>query len=350
VAKKEVHVRAVIMDSKGSVHIADRPNPTLPGPQGAIVAVEATGICGSDLHFYDGDLPSIDGLSIGHEAVGIVVEVGQAVNRSAVGDRVVVSCITGCGHCHGCAVGDPATCDAGASLFGFGGELAGAQAELLAVPVADATLLPIPQDINDEEAVLLADNLATAWTAARRGDVSAGTSVLVLGLGAVGQCAVRCAWQQGAATVFGYDPTARRRARAQAYGATAIDGPDVSAEVSQATRGRGVDVVIDAVATDASLDCAMDAVRAGGTISVVGIHDPAPYPLPMLQALYKSITLRMSMAAVQSAWRELLPLIVAGRLDASGIITHRYPLEEAPQAYELVAARGPECTKVLLTP
>ncbi|BBZ50953.1 zinc-binding dehydrogenase [Mycobacterium heidelbergense] len=154
----------------------------------------------------------------------------------------------------------------------------------------------------------------------------------------------------GTATVFAYDPVAGRRARAQACGATAISGPEVAAEVSQATRGRGVDVVIDAVATDASLDCAVSAVRAGGTISVVGIHNMQPYPLPILQAVYKSITLRMSMAAVQSAWRELLPLIVAGRLDASGIITHRYPLEEASQAYELVAARSPECTKALLIP
>lgn len=343
-------MRAVIMDGKGSVQVADRPSPGSPDPQGVVVAVEATGICGSDLHFYDGDLPAVDGLSIGHEAVGTVVEVGSAVNRVALGDRVVVSCITGCGHCHGCAVGDPATCDSGAALFGFGGELAGAQAELLAVPAADTTVLPIPADIDDEEAVLLADNLATAWTAARRGDVSAGASVLVLGLGAVGQCAVRCALQLGAATVLAYDPVEGRRIRAESFGATPVSGPDVVAAVVEATRGRGVDVVIDAVATDASLDSAVGAVRAGGTISVVGIHDMAPYPFPMLQAVYKSITLRTSLAAVQSAWRELLPLIVAGRLDASGIVTHRYPLEQAPEAYEMVSARSPDCTKVLLTP
>jgi alcohol dehydrogenase len=343
-------VRAVIMDSQGSVRVAARPNPTLPGPRGAIIAVEATGICGSDLHFFDGDLPSIDELSIGHEAVGVVVEVGDAVGCVELGDRVVVSCITGCGQCHGCAVGDPATCIDGAVLFGFGGSLAGAQAELLAVPAADCTLLPIPTAIDDEGAVLLADNLATAWTAARRGEISAGASVLVLGLGAVGQCAVRCALFLGAATVLAYDPVPGRRSQAEAHGATAINSPEVVAAVSEATRGRGVDVVIDAVATDASLDCAVGAVRAGGTISVVGIHDMKPYPLPILQAMYKSITLRMSMAAVQSAWRELLPLMVAGRLDTSGIITHRYRLEQAPQAYERAAARSPDCTKVLLTP
>lgn len=343
-------MRAVIMDSEGSVQVATRPNPTLPGPRGAIIGVESTGICGSDLHFFDGDLPSIDGLSIGHEAVGVVLEVGDAVGRVGLGDRVVVSCITGCGQCHGCAVGDPATCDDGAALFGFGGSLDGAQAELLAVPAADSTLLPIPESIDDEAAVLLADNLATAWTAARRGGVSAGASVLVLGLGAVGQCAVRCALLLGAATVLAYDPVGGRRLRAEAFGATAINGQMVVPAVSEATQGRGVHVVIDAVATDASLNCAMDAVRAGGTISVVGIHDTAPYPLPILQAVYKSITLRMSMAAVQNAWRELLPLMVAGRLDTSGIITHRYPLEQAPQAYERVAQRSAECTKALLTP
>lgn len=343
-------MRAVIMDSQGSVEVATRPNPALPGARGAIIAVEVTGICGSDLHFYDGDLPSVDELSIGHEAVGVVVEAGDAVGCFAEGDRVVVSCITGCGRCHGCAVGDPATCDDGASLFGFGSSLAGAQAELLAVPVADSTLLAIPAGVDDEAAVLLADNLATAWTAARRGGVSPGVSVLVLGLGAVGQCVVRCAFLLGAATVFAYDPVAGRRSRAESSGATPINDAEVAGAVAEATHGRGVDIVIDAVATDASLDCAVNAVRTGGTISVVGIHDMQPYPMPMLQAIYKSITFRMSMAAVQSAWRELLPLIVAGRLDTSGIITHRYRLEQAPEAYERVAARSPDCTKALLIP
>ena len=277
-------MRAVIMDSQGSVGVATRPNPALPGARGAVIAVEATGICGSDLHFYDGDLPSVDELSIGHEAVGVVVEVGDAVGCFAEGDRVVVSCITGCGRCHGCAVGDPATCDDGASLFGFGSSLAGAQAELLAVPVADSTLLSIPADFDDEAAVLLADNLATAWTAARRGGVSPGVSVLVLGLGAVGQCAVRCAFILGAASVFAYDPVPGRRCRAELSGATPINSAEVAGAVAEATHGRGVDVVIDAVATDASLNCAVNAVRSGGMISVVGIHDMQPYPLPMLQA------------------------------------------------------------------
>lgn len=201
-------MQAVVMDSTGAVTVTERPDPQLPGAHGAVIAVTSTGICGSDLHLYEGDLPAVDGLSVGHEAVGTIVEIGSAVPDLAVGEGVAVSCITGCGWCLGCAAGDPATCDSGSELFGFGAALAGCQAELLAVPDAASNLLTLPDEVDDEAGVLLTDNLATAWTAARRGDVTEGSSVLVLGLGAVGQCAVRCAFAQGAAQVLAYDPVA----------------------------------------------------------------------------------------------------------------------------------------------
>ena len=341
-------MRAVIMNSGGKVGVETLPDPTLPGPQGVIVGVTAAAICGSDLHFFDGDLPTLDGLSIGHEAVGTVVEVGDAVNSVAVGDRVMVSCIAGCGHCPGCGAGDPAICDNGSTIFGFGAGLGGAQAELLAVPAADATLMKLPDSIDDEAALLLTDNLATGWTAARRGDVGPGQSVLVLGLGAVGLCAVRAAVALGAARVFVYDPVAGRRTRGETFGGIAV-GDDVVAEVLDATSGRGVDVVIDAVATDKSLDLAFSAVRTGGTVSVVGIHDMAPYPMPILMGVYRSVTLRMSMAAVQSSWREVVPLITAGKLDTTGVFTHRLPLEQAADAYAQISARTADCTKIMLT-
>jgi alcohol dehydrogenase len=327
-------VRAVVMDSGGAVRVADLPDPELPGPTGVVVGVDAAAICGSDLHFYDGDLPAVDGLSIGHEAVGRVVETGSAVTRFAVGDRVMVSCIMGCGHCPGCGAGDPAICDTGSTLFGFGAGLGGGQAELLAVPNADSTLMSLPDDVTDEAALLLTDNLSTAWTAARRGDVRPGGSVLVLGLGAV--------------TVYAYDPVEGRRRRAAESGGTAI-GDDTIAEVMEATAGRGVDVVIDAVATDRSLDCAFASVKAGGTISVVGVHDLNPYPMPILTGVFRSITLRMSMAAVQSAWRDVVPLVRAQKLATSGIFTHTFALDDAPAAYAQVAARSPDCVKALLT-
>jgi len=341
-------MRAVIMNSGGEVGVETVPDPALPDPRGAIVAVDAAAICGSDLHFYDGDFPVVDGLSIGHEAVGKVVEVGAGVNTLTVGDRVMVSCIAGCGRCPGCAVGDPATCENGSAIFGFGAGLGGAQAELLAVPAADATLMKLPDSIDDEAALLLTDNLSTGWTAARRGDIKPGQTVLVLGLGAVGLCAVRSAVALGAAQVFVYDPVEGRRARAAEFGGTPV-GDDVAAEILEVTGNRGVDVVIDAVATDKSLDSAFGAVRVGGTVSVVGVHDLAPYPMPILTGVYKSLTLRMSMAAVQFAWRELVPLISAGRLDTTGVFTHRLPLDQAADGYAKVAARTDDCTKVLLT-
>jgi alcohol dehydrogenase len=341
-------VRAVLMDSKGAVRVDELPDPVLPDPSGAIIKVEAAAICGSDMHFYDGDLPSADGLSIGHETVGTIIELGSAVTRFSVGARVMVSSVAGCGHCPGCAAGDPASCDSGAMIFGSGGPLAGGQAELLAVPGADWNLEPLTDDVSDEAALLLTDNLATGWTAARRGDVGAGKSVLVLGLGAVGLCAVRCALVQGAASVYVYDPVAGRRARAVGFGGIEV-GDDTVAELAEATGGRGVDVVIDAVALDRSLDTAFACVKAGGTISVVGVHDLNPYPLPILMGVFRSITLRMSTAAVQSAWREVLPLVRNGTLSTSEIFTHRLPLDEAPAAYSLVAERSPECVKVMLT-
>jgi alcohol dehydrogenase len=341
-------VRAVVMDSGGAVRVDQLPDPELPGAAGVIVAVEAAAICGSDLHFFDGDLPSVDGLSIGHEAVGRIAEVGSGVTRFAVGDRVMVSCIMGCGHCEGCGAGDPAICDTGSTLFGFGAGLGGGQAELLAVPAAESTLMALPDDVSDEAALLLTDNLATAWTAARRGDVRPGCSVLVLGLGAVGLCAVRCALILGAATVYAYDPVAGRRERAVEFGGAAV-GDDTVAEIMAATGGRGADVVIDAVATDRSLDCAFASVRAGGTISVVGVHDLNPYPMPVLTGVFRSITLRMSMAAVQGAWREVVPLVRARKLLTSDIFTHHFPLDQAPAAYAQVAARSADCVKAMLT-
>lgn len=341
-------MRAVIMNSGGDVTVETLPDPSLPGRDGAVVKVGAAAICGSDLHFYDGDLPSVDGLSIGHEAVGTIVEVGDAVRTLAVGDRVMVSCIASCGHCRGCRAGDPATCDSGSTIFGFGSGLGGAQAELLAVPTADHLLMKLPESVDDEAALLLTDNLATGWTAARRGDVGPGKTVLVLGLGAVGLCAVRSALALGAARVLVSDPVAGRRTRAEAFGGIPLDG-DVTAAVLDATDGRGADTVVDAVAVDASLDTAFAAVRAGGTVSVVGVHDLNPYPMPILVGVYRSITLRMSMAAVQSAWHETLPLIEAGKLDTTGVFTGSMPLEQAAEAYALVAARTADCTKVMLT-
>lgn len=333
----------------GLVSVDSVPDPALPGPDGAIVAVTTTAICGSDLHFYDGDLPFYP-VAVGHEVVGRVVEVGPDVRRTQVGDRVLVASVAGCGACDGCAAGDPVTCSgpSGGQVFGSGTGLGGGQSDLLAVPAADFQLLVLPESIDDEAALLLTDNLGTGWAGAQRADIPPGGTVVVLGLGAVGLCAVRSAIALGAGQVLAVDPVEGRRARATASGATAVDGPTVDA-VMQATRGRGAHAVIDAVAHDSSMTDAFAAVRAGGTVSVVGIHDLEPFPLPLLMGVYRSITLRMTTAPVHRTWRDLVPLVSNGRLDTTGIFTDTYDLDDAAAAYRAVAARSAEVLKVRFT-
>lgn len=341
-------MRSVVIDTPGEVRVENRPDPVLPGPDGVIVEVTAAAICGSDLHFYEGDYPLAEPVALGHEVVGTVVEAGPDVRTVGVGDSVLVSSVAGCGHCVGCATKDPITCLSGPQIFGSG-VLGGGQSDLLAVPVADFQLLRIPDGFDTEEALLLTDNLATGWSAARRADIPPGGTVAVFGLGAVGLCAVRSAIAQGAATVLAFDPVEGRRDRAALSGATPLAGPAVAA-VLDATGGRGVDSVIDAVGNDTTLTDALTCVRAGGTVSVVGVHDLQPFPFPALMSLVRSITFRMTTAPIQQTWPELVPLILDGRLDTSGIFTHTLPLDAAPAAYAAFAARTADCVKVLLTP
>ncbi len=341
-------MRQVVIEGAGRVVVADAPDPVLPGPGGAVLSVDATAICGSDMHFYDGDLPAGGGLPVGHEFLGTVVEVGADVRRFRVGDRVLTASVTGCGRCAGCATGDPVLCREGPKIFGSG-ELGAGQATAVAVPAADFQLLSIPDGLDDEAALLLTDNLCTGWAGAQRTDTPPGGTVAVLGLGAVGLCAVRSMLALGAGRVLAVDPVAGRRDRAADSGAESLEGPTVDA-VLEATDGLGADAVIDTVARDATLDDALSLVRPGGTVSVIGVHDLTPYPMPVLSALLHSVTLRLTTAPVHRTWSELVPLVTAGRLRTDGIFTHAFPLSEAPDAYAAVAARSAECIKVLLRP
>ena len=341
-------MRTVVVDGPHSIRVDTRPDPALPGRDGAIVEVAAAGICGSDLHFYEGDFPIAEPISLGHEATGTVVETGPDVRSVKIGDQVMVSSVVGCGACPGCATRDPVMCYSGMQIFG-GGVLAGAQADLLAVPAADFQLLKIPDGITTEQALLLTDNLATGWAAAQRAEFPFGGTVAVFGLGAVGLCALRSAFFQGAATVFAVDKVDGRLQRAAQWGATPVKAPAVEA-ILAATGGRGADAVIDAVATDASLTDALNAVRPGGTVSVVGVHDLQPFPLPALACLIRSITLRMTTAPVQRTWPELIPLLQTGRLDVNGIFTTTLPLDEAAKGYATAESRSGDDVKIQLLP
>ena len=338
----------VVIDGPRQVRVAGAPDAVPPGTDGAVVAVDAAGICGSDLHFYDGDIPVGKGFPVGHEFIGTVIEVGSGVQRFRPGDRVLTASVAGCGHCDGCATGDPVTCVEGPKVFGSG-MLPGGQASAVAVPAADFQMLRIPEGIDDEAALLLTDNLNTGWIGAKRADISAGGTVVVLGLGAVGLCAVRAALALGAGRVLAADPVVGRRALGAGSGAIPIEGSTVES-VREATAGRGADAVIDAVATDATLTDALACVRAGGTVSVVGVHGLDPYPLPILSGLFRSVTLRMTTAPVHQTWKELVPLVANGRLRTDGVFTHRFPLAEASQAYAAAAARSADCIKVLMQP
>lgn len=341
-------MRHVVIDEHQQVQVRTAPDPSPPGDDGVVVQVDTTAICGSDLHFLDGDLPTGDGVAVGHEFLGTIVEAGPQVSRFSVGDRVLTASVAGCGRCAGCATGDPVRCDDGPRVFGSG-MLPGGQATAVAVPAADFQLLTIPEGIDDDAALLLTDNLVTGWAGARRAEVQRGDTVVVIGAGAVGLCAVRAALALGAERVLVAEPVAGRRQRAVDSGATALEGPTVQA-VLEATAGRGADAVIDAVALDVTLDDAMASVRAGGTVSVIGVHDLAPYPLPILSGLLRSVTLRMTTAPVQRSWAELVPLLQQGVLRTDGIFTHEFALEDAAAAYAAAGARSGDCCKVLLRP
>ncbi|WP_396936742.1 alcohol dehydrogenase catalytic domain-containing protein [Mycolicibacterium sp.] len=341
-------MRAVVVDSSNQIRVDSRPDPALPGPDGAIIKVEAASICGSDLHFLEGHYPIVDPISVGHEAVGTIVETGSEVSGFRKGDRVLVSSVAGCGRCAGCATHDPIRCVRGPQIFGAGA-LGGAQAELLAVPAADFQLLSVPEGISTEQALLLTDNLATGWAAAKRADIPIGGTVAVIGLGAVGMCALRSALTLGAAQVFAVDPVEARRKRAEAWGAVGLTPPSAQ-PIREATGGLGVDAVIDAVGSDASINDAIDAVRTGGTVSIVGVHDLQPYPLPALACLIRSLTIRLTTAPVQQTWPELIPLLQAGRMDVDGIFTTTMALDDAAAGYTAALSRDGEHLKIQLTP
>jgi 2-desacetyl-2-hydroxyethyl bacteriochlorophyllide A dehydrogenase len=345
---EEGSVLQVVIEGPGRVRVVEGPEPVPPGRDGAVVAIEASAICGSDLHFYDGDIPVGDGFAVGHEFIGTVVEIGSEVRKFKVGDRVLTASVAGCGRCDGCETGDPVTCVDGPQVFGSG-TLGGGQASSVAVPSADFQMLTIPDGFDDEAALLLTDNLNTGWIGAKRADTPLGGTVVVLGLGAVGLCAVRSAIALGAGQVLAVDPVAGRRALAAESGGIPVEGPTVEA-VMVATGGRGAHSVIDAVALDATLNDALACVRPGGTVSVIGVHNLDPYPLPILMGLFRSVTLRMTTAPVHQTWKELVPLVAGGRLRTDGIFTHQFPLTEASQAYAAVAARSAACIKVMMRP
>ena len=344
-------MRAVTFQAPGEVRVDERPDPELAAPDDAVVRVEATGICGSDLHIYHGRVQIEPGFVIGHEFVGTVVAAGDAVTRAAVGDRVIGTYCTACGECFFCARSDFHKCDNG-RVFGHGatlGSLQGAQAELVLVPTANLTLRKVPEGVSDEVALFAGDVMGTGYHAVVETGVGEGDSVAVLGLGPVGLCAVQAAKAAGAGTVLAIDSVPDRLEMARSFGAIPLHltEQDVRKEVKAATEGRGVDATIDAVGHPDVLDMACRLTRKAGTVSATGVYTE-PLELHMGVVWIKALTLKTGHANVIKHVDPVLEAISAGTLDPAPLVTHRMSLDEAPEAYEIYDRR--EALKILLTP
>lgn len=345
-------MRAVVLNGAHDVTVETVDDPVLTGPDGIIVSVEHTAICGSDLHLYHGDMAT-PGVHLGHEFIGSVIETGSEVRTVGSGDRVLVSGVVGCGACRECVAGWPMRClRAGSQVFGTSLELAGGQAEAVAVPAADTSVRRIPEGVSDEQAVLLTDILPTGFIGARRADIEPGSTVAIIGLGPVGICALRSAQLYSPARILAVDPVAHRRDHAERLGAEPVDPGEggTMAQLLEATGGRGVDSVIAAVGHDQTINDAIMSVRPGGTVSVVGVSTNLAHPFPMAIAMYKGLTFRICVADIPSTWDNLIPLVVNGRLHPEDVFTHRMGLSEAAEAYRIFDGRTDDVIKVLLDP
>ncbi|MGI8942197.1 MAG: zinc-dependent alcohol dehydrogenase [Actinomycetota bacterium] len=394
-------MKALTWHGKRDVRIDTVADPTIQEPTDAVVRITTTGVCGSDLHLYELMGPFMEqGDILGHEPMGIVEAVGSEVTNIAPGDRVVMPFQIACGHCFMCGQGLQTQCETtqvreqgmGAALFGYTklyGAIPGAQAEFLRVPQAQYGPIKVPEGPPDERFVYLSDVLPTAWQAVEYAAIPKGGSVVVLGLGPIGDMSCRIALQHGAGQVIGIDLVAERLERARNRGVEALDlteHDDIAETIRDLTDGRGPDSVIDAVGMEAhgspfgkfaqqmtslvpdslaakmmeragvdrlsAFHLAIEIVRRGGTISLIGVYGGMTNPVPMLTLFDKQIQLRMGQANVRRWIDDIMPLLT-GSDDPLGVddfATHRLPLEQGPDAYEMFQKKNDGAVKILLQP
>ena len=393
-------MKAVVWHGTQDVRTEEVPDPRIEQPDDVLLRITSAGLCGSDLHLYEILGPFMhEGDVLGHEPMGVVEEVGGAVTSLRRGDRVVIPFQISCGQCAMCETGLQTQCETtrveeqgmGARIYGYSslyGSVPGAQAEYLRVPRADHNALKVPAQGPDDRYVYLSDVLPTAWQAVRYADVPEGGSVAVLGLGPIGDMCCRVARHLGAGQVFGVDPVPERRARAEARGAQVFDSSgtqDPVEAIRERTGGRGPDAVIDAVGMEAdghgpvrlaqkvvtmlpkgtaaslmesagvdrlsALHTAIDLVRRGGTVSVIGVYGGMADPMPMMTLFDKQIQLRMGQANVRHWAPEILPLLdESDPLGVEDFATHHLRLEEAARAYAMFQRKEQGAVKVLFRP
>jgi threonine dehydrogenase-like Zn-dependent dehydrogenase len=394
-------MKALTWHGNRDVRVDTHPDPTIQEPTDAIIRVTSSGLCGSDLHLYEVLGAFLDeGDILGHEPMGIVEAVGSAVTNVAPGDRVVIPFNVSCGQCFMCGHGLQSQCETtqvheygtGASLLGYTklyGQVAGGQAEYLRVPQAHYGPIKVPEGPSDDRFVFLSDVLPTAWQAVEYADVPAGGTLLVLGLGPIGEMCTRIAQHRGVEHVMAVDLVPDRLQRARAHGVQALDldeHDDLAAVVREQTGGRGPDAVIDAVGMEAhgspvgkmaqkmagllpdavgqklmqnagtdrlaALYSAIDLVRRGGTVSLSGVYGGTASPMNLLQLFDKQINLRMGQANVKRWMDDLLPLVTGADdpLGTEDFATHHVPLSDAPEAYEKFQKKQDGTFKVVFRP
>src|SRR6478752_3468085 len=322
-------MRALTYQGPFDVRVVDVPDPVPFDAEAAVVRVRACGICGSDLHIYEGHGFSPDlGFCVGHEAVGEVVAVGDAVTRFRVGDSVLVPGSVGCATCGPCRAGYVLGCERNRSgCYGLSAMLPGSQAEAVAVPCADGNLVAIPDGVSDDAALVLTDNAPTAWYGARRARIEPGDVVAVVGLGPVGIMSVLAAQIMGASRVLAIDLVPERRAAAAALGAEPVDG-DPRVVVREMTGGRGAGVVLEAV----------------------GVNQSANFAMHMALAQFNELEFAIGLCSVQRELPALLALTQSGRLQPEVVVTHHLPLSDGAEAYALFHSRAGGVGKVVLDP
>jgi alcohol dehydrogenase len=350
-------MKALVYHGPGSQSWDVVPDPVLVEPGDAIVRVDTTTICGTDLHIMKGDVPAVTpGRILGHEGVGTVTAIGSAVRNIAVGDRVIISCISSCGVCTYCRSGNPSHClaDEGASGIGWilGHLIDGTQAEQVRIPFADNSLYPLPEGVPDEEAMLLSDILPTGFEMGiQYGQVKPGDTVAVVGAGPVGLAAVATAGLYGAAQVIAIDFDENRLGVAKQLGATHTmnaGAADLVAEVKALTDGQGVDVAVEAVGVPATFTMCVDLVRPGGHVANVGVHGK-PVQLNLQDLWIQNITITMGLVNTTTL-PMLLKLVAQHKLPAAELVTHRFALSDVLSAYETFGnASETHALKVLMT-
>ena len=327
-------------------------NPTIQLPTDAIVKIDTATICGTDLHILKGDVPAVKpGTILGHEAVGTIVETGAAVTNFQIGDHVLVSCITSCGHCRFCKEGRYGQCTGGGGWI-FGHKIDGLQAEYARVPFADNSLYKVPAGLTDEQVLFLSDILPTSFEVGiQNGGVRPGDTVVIVGAGPIGLAAVMTAKLYTPAKIVVIDLDDGRLAKAKEFGAdvTINNGrEDAVKRVLELTGGLGADVAVEAVGIPATFELAAELIRAGGTLANVGVHGN-PVTLHLETLWIKDVTITTGLVDTRTI-PQLLSLIAGGRLDPTVLSTHRFPLDSAMKAYDVFSdAAKTHALKVVLT-